>query len=163
MNLRQVKYPILPPESSPITLALVRSMYRSRPKQLTVYPLPLLARGMGDIRPFKRPHSGPRGGKCRRSNKRDQGRTYSVILAGMVVVAVYGVLSTDKMPAAVQGLVDASRNLGRQNSPPAGAYYPNCHAARAAGAAPIYAGEPGYREDLDRDSDGIACEPYRGP
>lgn len=24
-------------------------------------------------------------------------------------------------------------------------YYPNCAAARAAGAAPVYAGEPGYR------------------
>ncbi|WP_233503719.1 excalibur calcium-binding domain-containing protein [Sphingomonas psychrotolerans] len=22
-------------------------------------------------------------------------------------------------------------------------------------------GEPGYREDLDGDSDGLACEPYR--
>ncbi|MDO5065601.1 MAG: excalibur calcium-binding domain-containing protein [Actinomyces bowdenii] len=38
------------------------------------------------------------------------------------------------------------------------AYYPNCAAARAAGAAPLYAGEPGYRSGLDRDNDGIACE-----
>ncbi|MFC3988103.1 excalibur calcium-binding domain-containing protein [Actinoplanes siamensis] len=30
--------------------------------------------------------------------------------------------------------------------------------SRAAGAAPIYAGEPGYRKALDRDSDGVACE-----
>lgn len=37
-------------------------------------------------------------------------------------------------------------------------YYPNCKAARAAGAAPIRAGEPGYRAALDRDRDGIACE-----
>lgn len=44
----------------------------------------------------------------------------------------------------------------------ASAYYPNCAAARAAGAAPIYSGEPGYRPNLDGDSDGIACEPYRG-
>ena len=41
-------------------------------------------------------------------------------------------------------------------------YYRNCDAARAAGAAPIYRGQPGYREGLDGDSDGIACEPYRG-
>ncbi|WP_244925082.1 excalibur calcium-binding domain-containing protein [Actinomyces bowdenii] len=39
-----------------------------------------------------------------------------------------------------------------------GAYYPNCAAARAAGAAPLYAGDPGYRSGLDRDNDGIACE-----
>jgi hypothetical protein len=37
-------------------------------------------------------------------------------------------------------------------------YYPNCKAARAAGAAPIYAGHPGYRPGLDRDGDGVACE-----
>lgn len=40
-------------------------------------------------------------------------------------------------------------------------YYPNCDAARAAGAAPIYRGTPGYREGMDGDGDGIACEPYR--
>ena len=41
---------------------------------------------------------------------------------------------------------------------PASAYYANCTAARAAGAAPIYRGQPGYRTALDRDRDGIACE-----
>lgn len=38
----------------------------------------------------------------------------------------------------------------------------NCAAARAAGAAPIRIGEPGYGPHLDRDGDGVACEPYRG-
>jgi excalibur calcium-binding domain-containing protein len=37
-------------------------------------------------------------------------------------------------------------------------YYANCDAARAAGAAPIYRGQPGYRSGLDRDGDGIACD-----
>ncbi|MGH3975633.1 MAG: excalibur calcium-binding domain-containing protein [Pseudonocardiaceae bacterium] len=37
-------------------------------------------------------------------------------------------------------------------------YYKNCSAARAAGAAPLYAGEPGYAAHLDRDGDGVACE-----
>ena len=41
---------------------------------------------------------------------------------------------------------------------PAAAYYPNCTAARAAGAAPLYAGQPGYSSKLDRDGDGVACE-----
>lgn len=40
-------------------------------------------------------------------------------------------------------------------------YYPNCAAARAAGAAPIRIGHPGYRPELDADGDGIACEPYQ--
>ena len=37
-------------------------------------------------------------------------------------------------------------------------FYANCKAAKAAGAAPLYRGDPGYSEDLDRDGDGIACE-----
>ncbi|MFF0478628.1 excalibur calcium-binding domain-containing protein [Streptomyces sp. NPDC004284] len=38
------------------------------------------------------------------------------------------------------------------------AYYKNCDAVRAAGKAPIYAGQPGYRSGLDRDGDGKACD-----
>ncbi|MBB1045197.1 excalibur calcium-binding domain-containing protein, partial [Dietzia sp. DQ11-44] len=30
--------------------------------------------------------------------------------------------------------------------------------ARAAGAAPLMRGEPGYAPKLDRDNDGVACE-----
>lgn len=36
--------------------------------------------------------------------------------------------------------------------------YRNCNEARAAGAAPIRRGQPGYGKHLDRDGDGIACE-----
>lgn len=43
-------------------------------------------------------------------------------------------------------------------APSTSAYYPNCAAARAAGASPLYAGDPGYSSDLDRDGDGVACE-----
>lgn len=45
-----------------------------------------------------------------------------------------------------------------QSGGSSGTFYKNCAEARAAGAAPIYRGEPGYREKLDRDNDGIACE-----
>lgn len=44
---------------------------------------------------------------------------------------------------------------------PSGVYYPNCRAAWAAGAAPLYRGEPGYRPEMDGDGDGVACEPFR--
>ncbi|WP_199803312.1 excalibur calcium-binding domain-containing protein [Erythrobacter rubeus] len=37
-------------------------------------------------------------------------------------------------------------------------YYPNCAAARAAGATPVHRGQPGYGRHLDRDNDGIGCE-----
>ncbi|MGH3902982.1 MAG: excalibur calcium-binding domain-containing protein [Pseudonocardiaceae bacterium] len=38
------------------------------------------------------------------------------------------------------------------------AYYKNCTAAQAAGVTPLYAGDPGYASNLDRDGDGVACE-----
>lgn len=41
---------------------------------------------------------------------------------------------------------------------PAARYYANCAAVRAAGAAPLLAGQPGYRSGLDRDGDGSACD-----
>ncbi|MGL4305517.1 MAG: excalibur calcium-binding domain-containing protein [Mycobacteriaceae bacterium] len=46
----------------------------------------------------------------------------------------------------------------RETLPAPAAYYGNCAEARAAGAAPIHRGEPGYRSGLDRDGDGIACD-----
>ena len=44
------------------------------------------------------------------------------------------------------------------HAPPASVYYANCTAVRAAGAAPIHRGDPGYAPKLDRDGDGIGCE-----
>ncbi|MET9541967.1 excalibur calcium-binding domain-containing protein [Streptomyces sp. NPDC006553] len=38
------------------------------------------------------------------------------------------------------------------------ASYKNCDAVRAAGRAPLYRGQPGYRSGLDRDNDGKACD-----
>jgi len=38
----------------------------------------------------------------------------------------------------------------------------NCAEARAAGAAPVRRGDPGYGSHLDRDNDGVGCEPYKG-
>ncbi len=41
-------------------------------------------------------------------------------------------------------------------------YYAGCHEVRDLGKAPLYAGQPGYREGMDGDHDGIACEPHWG-
>jgi hypothetical protein len=37
-------------------------------------------------------------------------------------------------------------------------YYQNCDAVRAAGAAPIHPGDPGFQQKFDRDGDGVGCE-----
>lgn len=49
----------------------------------------------------------------------------------------------------------AARSSGNAGS---NVYYANCTAARAAGAAPVMRGEPGYSRKLDRDNDGVGCE-----
>lgn len=41
---------------------------------------------------------------------------------------------------------------------PAAGSFKNCKEAKAAGAAPLYRGQPGYSSKLDGDSDGVACE-----
>jgi len=51
-------------------------------------------------------------------------------------------------------------NAGRTTQPSRSGdvYFPNCAAARAAGAAPVRRGQPGYAPHLDRDNDGVGCE-----
>lgn len=73
-------------------------------------------------------------------------------------------------PRTTADELDAQQPSSRTDAPPqepiqtadSNWSYPNCAAARAAGAAPINIGEPGYGPHLDRDGDGIGCEPYRG-
>lgn len=84
------------------------------------------------------------------------------LVAVLSAVVFVGVGFGDRLPAAVLSVVTFSRNLERDHAPPPGAYYSGCDEARAAGVAPLYDGEPGYRPGMDGDSDGIACEPYRG-
>ena len=59
---------------------------------------------------------------------------------------------------AILGTALLSGSLLGAGAANADVYYKNCSEARAAGAAPIYQGQPGYRPGLDRDGDGIACE-----
>jgi hypothetical protein len=82
------------------------------------------------------------------------------VVAGAAGGLFFGALS---VPTVRQQLTAASVTFGvaRARTPQAGDYWPGCD-ARAAGTAPIYAGEPGYRSGMDGDGDGIACEPYRG-
>ncbi len=64
-------------------------------------------------------------------------------------------------PGGLSTPAQAERVQTFAQRPQSSAYYQNCDAARSAGVAPLYRGDPGYRSPLDRDNDGIACEPYR--
>jgi len=84
--------------------------------------------------------------------------TGALIGIGTVAVSDEGIATA----SGTAKTIAVSAGLMRANTPQPGAYYRNCDAARAAGVAPLYYGEPGYREGMDGDGDGIACEPYRG-
>ena len=51
-----------------------------------------------------------------------------------------------------------SSQVRRAASGSGATYFANCSAARAAGAAPVRASDPGYSTKLDRDGDGVGCE-----
>ena len=75
---------------------------------------------------------------------------------------VYGLPPTE--PACYERIeVRPKAAAPRAPTPPltaaGSAPYRNCAAARAAGAAPVRRGDPGYAPWLDRDSDGVGCEP----
>jgi hypothetical protein len=96
---------------------------------------------------------------------RDRRATIGKITAGFVVAAlVGGGAGYLSLHGDTVSLVAA--RLLPDTAPPAAVntwvYYADCDAARAAGRAPIKAGEPGYRVELDADNDGTACEPYYG-
>jgi hypothetical protein len=81
------------------------------------------------------------------------------ILGALLILAVMIWAEFPQLKAALSIVaVPAEQQMQVEQS----AYYSNCAEARAAGAAPISRGEPGYREGLDGDSDGVACERYRG-
>lgn len=60
--------------------------------------------------------------------------------------------------AAAEEAARQAQQQSEQQQQQANTYYPNCTAAKAAGAAPIYRGQPSYSTKLDRDGDGVACE-----
>ncbi|WP_336992320.1 excalibur calcium-binding domain-containing protein [Leucobacter sp. VD1] len=63
-----------------------------------------------------------------------------------------------ELEAASASAAAAPLPLAAAPAPQPAAYYANCAAVRAAGAAPLYSGSPGYSRSLDRDGDGVACE-----
>jgi len=69
--------------------------------------------------------------------------------------------SLDRVVAVAQPLA-VSAGIVRGRGPKPGDRWHSCSEARSAGSALIFVGEPGYQDSLDADSDGVACEPYRG-
>lgn len=77
------------------------------------------------------------------------------ILAGAAILGGIGGYAWSSLPPAAFQSAEERQAVERS------VHYSGCNGVRAAGKAPIRAGEPGYRNDMDGDGDGIACEPVR--
>ncbi|WP_246862859.1 excalibur calcium-binding domain-containing protein [Paenibacillus cellulosilyticus] len=66
--------------------------------------------------------------------------------------------STTKANPSVETNVASDVASNHTSSTQTEIVYKNCTDVRAAGAAPLHKGDPGYSKKLDRDGDGVACE-----
>lgn len=82
----------------------------------------------------------------------------ALLVAATLLVGVGACSGSVDGTAMASSAPKASSTPKATPSSAAGAYYSSCAAARAAGAAPLYKGQPGYSKKLDRDGDGVACE-----
>lgn len=92
----------------------------------------------------------------------------SILVGAASLGAILGIGSLVATPqgrsaVAAKGTdIAIATGIKRAREPQAGDSWNGCDDARAAGTAPIYRGEPGYRSGMDGDDDGVACESVRG-
>jgi hypothetical protein len=78
------------------------------------------------------------------------------VAMGMATVGIVTFLAAPSLQSAWAGFTASPEERQRVER---SVHYAGCDEARAAGVAPISRGSPGYRTEMDGDSDGIACEP----
>ena len=107
----------------------------------------------------------------KKRRKRAENRTFNLrllkwSLVAIVVGSLVGYMTSrrdDGEMRAVDLFASASNaTTGLQAGQDKDLYFEYCEQARAAGRAPIYIGQSGYRSELDADGDGVACERYHG-
>ena len=103
----------------------------------------------------------------RKQRDADQKAAVKLLSLATVLGAIVGMVSLAlnedgraKIGAAVR-LVAEQAGVIRARDPQPGNFWRGCDDARAAGTAPIYSNELGYREKMDGGGDGVACEPCR--
>lgn len=82
----------------------------------------------------------------------------------IAILMTAAVAAIDPSPRTIAAGEDRKARTVRPQRPDragASVYYAGCNEVRAMGKAPLYAGQPGYRVEMDGDRDGIACEPHR--
>ncbi|MCZ2815472.1 GmrSD restriction endonuclease domain-containing protein [Modestobacter sp. VKM Ac-2984] len=101
----------------------------------------------------------------------DRGHRCAYVARQVAVKADHGLWVTPAERDAIAGVLDscpgepvptssapAPETVAPPPADPATAPFANCDAARAAGAAPLHRGDPGWSDAMDGDGDGTACE-----
>ncbi|MFA7604786.1 MAG: excalibur calcium-binding domain-containing protein [Novosphingobium sp.] len=143
------------PSLGPASLPVVPVDGAAQPvKHQTATPPPTIPQSVKSPRPMAR----------RVKSGRQRSGSGIGILAGAVLLGATGGLGSvvlEDFDWRSMRAFAADAGLVRAREPQPGDVWSGCNAARAAGTAPIYVSEPGYRPEMDGDGDGIACEPYR--
>ncbi|CAN5350510.1 hypothetical protein BH09PSE1_BH09PSE1_25140 [soil metagenome] len=81
-----------------------------------------------------------------------------LILPVVVFAGIFGgaVIDWNKPAATAKTLIERIKPVA-----PVDEHFSGCNEARAAGRENIPSWDPSYRERMDGDGDGLACEPYR--
>ena len=78
----------------------------------------------------------------------------------VAVKATYGLWVTQAEHDAIARVLEScpAEPVPSSGTPAPARPYPDCAAVRAAGAAPLHRGDPGWSDAMDGDGDGVACE-----
>ena len=93
---------------------------------------------------------------ARQHRREEQGSAWCALLGVPLMLGFGYTLIGDAVPLVGTLTMSASERATSQRS----VTYSGCREVRRLGTAPLYAGQPGYREEMDGDGDGIACEDY---
>ena len=93
---------------------------------------------------------------ARHNRRQEQGSTWGALLGVPLMLGFGYYVTGDAKPLVDTLTMSASERATSERS----VTYSGCREVRRLGKAPLYASQPGYRETMDGDGDGIACEDY---
>lgn len=88
--------------------------------------------------------------------RQESGSAWSALLGVPLVLGFGYYVTSDAVPLVGTLTMSASERATSERS----VTYSGCREVRRLGKGPLYSGQPGYRENMDGDGHGIACEDY---
>ena len=93
---------------------------------------------------------------ARQHRRQEQGSAWGALLGVPLMLGIGYTITGDAVPlVGTLTMSDSERAVSERS-----VTYSGCRELRRLSKAPLYAGQPGYRETKDGDVDGIACEDY---